>query len=502
MDQEEIIRLLVDVEQRFPVETWRVEGVPIWPLVRCAVYNNFHMFERVRAPLGLHRLGAALDIIKGPIRKFRANRRDHQTDRWRQVDALLLSDGVSTALVDEKYYDRFCDPLKFELDRRNYESLIVTTGSRHQTPRYSRGISIQPTVDLLRAGARFDSVRRPRQRELDGFDEATRWMQDQHPKAHFRNARSFERSAIYLRHLEGYFDRILRRTDPKVVFTVCYYGYPSMAALLACHRRGIPTVDIQHGCINEFHHAYGQWTKLPPGGYQTLPRFFWCWNESAVRTIEHWSRNSNGAHTPLQGGNLFREMWRDDSNPLVMKAAADVNASVRPANGRTRVLYTCNAFESNAELRLLANCIRETEANTFWFVRLHPSSRETATSRREALTGFGATTFDVHEAPTLPLYAMLRAVDIHVTEGSSSTEEAAEFDVPTLLLSDREAPLFQDLLTEGWAELLRDGEQLSRTIEALVERGHRLRAAKREQGVKLDARTRLDRIFQTLMGNG
>ena len=97
--------------------------------------------------------------------------------------------------------------------------------------------------------------------------------------------------------IASYFKRVLARVRPKLVFVTCWYATESMACILACNELGIPSIDIQHG-IQEFHVAYARWNRVPNGGYELLPTYFWCWSEAEASVIRGWAGDLS-AHQPI-----------------------------------------------------------------------------------------------------------------------------------------------------------------------------------------------------------
>src|SRR5262249_38587296 len=55
------------------------------------------------------------------------------------------------------------------------------------------------------------------------------------------------------------FARGFGNQPPKVGFVVCYYGLPGLGFMLACRRRGVLTVDLQHGAVRDTNAAYAPW---------------------------------------------------------------------------------------------------------------------------------------------------------------------------------------------------------------------------------------------------
>lgn len=486
MTNDDLVRLYVLIESRIAVDEWVVDGIRIWPLVRAQIMiDNFFMYRRKRQE-GAKRRRLPLGPLEGVARHgaaaARAMWRDRdRNDRLHEVDALLYSDGVSFLKLNGRHYDRFCDPLRERLTAKGMRSLMLTPLGRCHTPRHGPSVFVQPAIDLAHLhGIVASRVRRSPELRIDGWEEAMALAREAFPSVRLREASHFARATTYVRSFDKLYDRILARTRPSVIFIVSYYGAEAMALIRACRRRGIATVDVQHGCINDAHWAYARWTRLPREGFELLPSYFWVWSTTEEAVIRSWSDRSHGAHAPLVGGNLFLAMWRDGSSPIVAGIDARVMAIQDRAPGHRHVLYTTNGFETEAELARLRGAIERSRDDLFWWVRLHPAAPDSRELVERELGRGVATNYRVDDGKDLPLYGVLRHVSAHVTEASSTVIEAAALGVPTVLLSRREAVMYEDLLTRRWALVIDPEDDLVDKVRSRL--GQRGEAAQSDPG--------------------
>jgi hypothetical protein len=479
---DDLVRLAALVEAKVPVETWTVDGVHVWPLVRAQLLiDNFFMYHREAPKNGTNGARSSRLLAKlGPLRPFagdavgwvRATLRDRAASaRLAKTFALLYSDGVSFVSMGGRYYERFCDPVREQLEARGKSALMVTPLGRYLTPRYTPSVFVQPRMDLAHLkGMVTTRLRRAHDSSFEGWDEAVAIARDAFPKVVLRERPHFERSADYVRAFGELHERMLDATDPRVVFVVSYYGAEAMALIRACRARGIATVDVQHGTIAATHWAYARWSRLPAGGFELLPRWFWVWSESEAQVIREWAHASGGAHAPLVGGNLFLSMWRDGTASYVREADQRMTEIGRRMSNLPLVIYTTNRFESPKELSRLRDAIARSRGRLGWWVRLHPAA-EPATRTRfsEELRPVGGDGLWIDDG-AIPLYGILRHVALHVTELSSTAIEAAEFGVPTILLAPDEAEMYADLIARGWAVTIDRDEDLADTAIACLTR--------------------------------
>jgi hypothetical protein len=476
MTNEEIVHLLRLVEADVSVEKWVVDGVHVWPLFRAQLtLDNFFMYRRATATRartngasGRSRLLSRLrveplqNVARSAVSYARARVEDRvANDRLHKVDALLYSDGVSFLRLEGKYFERFCDPIRERLARQGRSSLMLTPLGRYHHPRCAPSVFVQPRLDVAQLkGALVGRLHRRRDYELPGFQDAIRIARAAFPNVVVRAEAHLGRAAEYIAAYQAVHERVLDRTHPRAVFIVSYYGNEAMALIRACRRRGIATVDVQHGTINDAHWAYAHWSRVPAGGFDLLPRWFWVWGESEAEAIRSWSARTNGAHAPVVGGNLFLRAWNDGTLPVAVAIDARVDALMAqvPA-GLSQVLYTVNGFETEVELGTIREAISRSKGRLFWWVRLHPAAPHAKDVVERAL-GAAEGGYRV-EGGEIPLYALLRRMDVHVTEASSTVIEASELGVPTILLAREESVMYQNLIDQGWARVLGVGEDLA-----------------------------------------
>jgi sugar phosphate isomerase/epimerase len=77
--------------------------------------------------------------------------------------------------------------------------------------------------------------------------------------------------------------------------------------------------------------------------------------------------------------------------------------------------------------------IRESPSAWRWWLRLHPCRLHEREEIRSVLTERGLHNVLLDQATDLPLYALLRHMDVHLTEWSSVLLEAESFGVPSVV---------------------------------------------------------------------
>ena len=70
----------------------------------------------------------------------------------------------------------------------------------------------------------------------------------------------------------------------KHIFVTSFY-FPDMLALIyAANKKGIKTIELQHGKQGEYQAMYN-WSEIKSSSINFLPSNFWCWGIESANTI-------------------------------------------------------------------------------------------------------------------------------------------------------------------------------------------------------------------------
>ena len=131
--------LLNEVEGRFPVAQWMIDGIHIWPLVRLelatdltnasmypALYHSVRSVSKARrlTTLFLREVSGLLRFCLCLPERFSKNAKP------RRAEVVFLSDGISFSYLIDSWYEKFCDPLISELEEHRIPLLLNDTFSR------------------------------------------------------------------------------------------------------------------------------------------------------------------------------------------------------------------------------------------------------------------------------------------------------------------------------------------------------------------------------------
>lgn len=498
---EDIRRIFSELERDFPVDTWHIGNVHVWPVIRIDLYLKMFAAEFGGAAIAQVPAGPAVTLLRRLNRTaktcaalIRASLAPQMPGGagLKAADALLLSDGISFAQIGGKAYEKFCDPVASLLARAHKSTLLLNPAASYTASGYTNTLPLHAQLDSARVRslvrkrkfgtgipgeyARFETVVRERYQLAAMPWDAVR------------------RSLEIIEAQAAVFERVMQAVQPKVAFLVSYYCNEGFAFCLACRRAGIRAVDLQHGAAGNMNAAYGFWNRVPRTGFDLLPSDFWCWSVEDAAAINAWAVRTAAQHRAHAGTHLLLALFRAGMAPVnEQERAALATLAGDPRRARKLTLLVTlqpNYLTDSAWRARLHALMQEAGDRVVWWVRLHPMMPE----RPSAIAAMfpAGLCIEAEACSTLPLYSLLPEIDLHVTHSSSTVIEAAQFGAASLILSTLGGGYYADHVKDGMAAVFTAGEGGLGLIEAFSARRRRGNA----QG---DARAALARTESDLL---
>jgi len=425
-------------EQSFPVETWRIDDLAVWPLLRIRLASR--MLEVGRPPVArvTRPLSGRLAALKA-LSPFDRTDANDGTPR----DALFLSRPANRQILNGRWYDRLLDPIADALEMEGSRVLQLeyrTAGSTYRLPRYRPAVPIRAAVTRRNMAAALHFTASPR---LDGFDEFVRSVRRSHPAIRVPSARGVARHAHAVDLIARDFERIIEGVRARIVFSCVYYTKVGMALCLAAHRRSIPVVDVQHG-VTAGNFAYDGWSRFPTDGFSLLPSVFWCWSDEDARAVNGWPAHVRSRHRAVVGGHPWFAVWGSGQSPV-----RPLDGLVPDRGGAPLAVLVTLSWSSGLSERL-KQVIAQSPPSWRWWLRLHPlmdRARPDAVAWSQTLGGRVV----VEQATDLPLPLLLERADVHLTHNSTVVQEAARVGTPSVVIDSRALDVYTDELASGWA---------------------------------------------------
>jgi hypothetical protein len=145
----EFVDWIREAEADFPVTSWKVRGIRVWPLIRLSLSSSTfqagsptHSLAAGWRRLGWNVAGGLAGWAKARVGDGSANRRP-----WEPADAVFLASSIGRRpLVDGKRYDIRAGPYVELLTRSGARSLVweMSPYGDYNVPRYTPSFLVQP----------------------------------------------------------------------------------------------------------------------------------------------------------------------------------------------------------------------------------------------------------------------------------------------------------------------------------------------------------------------
>ncbi len=424
--------IIGELERQFDVNAVQYEGTCVWPVIRnalAATLENPHnpTFRTVRN--GQYNLWS---YVPDPV-QLRSLEKHRGVDflfwtRWNEYRTKIrglyygLSDPYLETVKDEHR------TLKIELDSGRVQAT---------SPRY------YPTEIIKLTQARIPCP--------VGHGEIH----------HFQSLRQQVLSQCSIDMDEGIILEILHNTEqyrmlfldllfhiqPRVVSLVCYYTCPmAMGLIRACRDLGIATVELQHGIVPQSPY-YERWTRIPDGGYEYLPDWFYVWGDLFRDAILALRPNGCRHHRPIVGPH---EMMRKSlQEPGSGEDRLDPSFGSELGRRNKTILVTLEYPADGIPAHVL-EAMRIGPRDWLWLLRCHPRFRDQKQPFLDLLSRSGIENYEIEKATDQPLFELLKSVHAHLTSFSSVCIESLRFGVPSLLYGSTGFEIFGEYIRKGF----------------------------------------------------
>jgi len=438
--RDEIFNWIVALESELPVESWKIDGICVWPLLRrdlfMALVSKVDDVKVESSTPGGHGLIRSLhSLIRSAVSSIPL--------LIRSRNEYVVFSGARSHRIDQnnELYNRYFDPMMDYLEGRGRFAVMVEQSQR-ESRNYYRGdrvIFLQDYLPFARllnwvlslGKTKFElsnyQTFLTRLREIHSMVEINlgRWR----PDMVARKVSNLKAHAIAFRLIFWHY-RV------KASFGLCYYSTPMYAMNLSAARSGIVSVDMQHGSQGPLHFGYAGYQKQPEREYDLLPNVFWCWDESSAKEIEKWIR-PHSRFRAIVGGNPWLKFTHDEEY-----------VSKIPSN---MILYTMQPAGDLLD-RFIIDSIKKTKDRFSWWLRLHPRQLNDKSKLIDLLDKENLIDFvNINEAFTFPLPSLLRRAVVHISKFSGSIQEASILGTPSIILHPIGALAFDEYIKKGIA---------------------------------------------------
>lgn len=473
MNRSEVMDFINEIEEKFPVDEWVVDGIYVWPLLRISMSMQLYRQNINGGTVTKRNIVNKLSdystrIVKLARLLYLNGLHKNKPGIYDSQNYLFIGDQISRILLNDTWYDRFCDPVIEGLKNMDGHIIHMEPYYDAKLPSYYPTKYLQPMIDYIRLKALLSDTHS--NKELDKFELFTKDVLEEFPHLGVIINSVLEQMEFVIK-LTNYYTTLLSKINPQVVFIVDYYNNVKMSIINACKRLNIPTVDIQHGAQGDLHVAYGRWNKVPKGGFNLLPDYFWVWSELEASAINKWViSNGIDIHNPFIGGNLWLEMWKGTENALVSTYNNKFKYNLNVDN-KLVILLTLQplTFEEGYPEWLL-NSINKSPDNWQWQIRLHPGMLHERDKVKKLFNPENKDKVEIDVATDSLLPIILKNVDVHITSFSSTVIEAQDFGIYSIVIDYRGEECYRTKIDTGWIVTAYNEDELIKAIQLQAEK--------------------------------
>lgn len=497
----EIIEFINEIELQFPVDTWIINGIEIWPLIRVQIVayylrnssdssNNKYFksknFEKISMVLKEIYIYLKINIL---------DKKHNVYDN--DVFEVLISgyNGDRTIqLSNMEKFDVNCDPFYHILYndygiRSIFFERYSTNNKNLNLPRYSYTKIINLWILKHTILANMESRKiKNRDFKLDYYHAFKEYMEKCKFPINLISENSLYKNTLFYKNFSQDLAEYLKRRKIKLVLMMCYYSSINFALAIACKQLNIPCIDIQHGCAGEsFHEMYYSWKNIPVNGYKLLPTGFWCWSKEDAEAIANW--NYKGAKPDIFiGGRLIRELWSNKEGKLYAYYLDKLENNIKKCKFKKIILFTLQpGILYNEYLR---DAIEKSN-DYLWIIRSHFTIDDLQERFMKSFDGKGNVLLT--KSVDYPLEFLLTYIDLHITYSSSVIIDAEYFSKVSIMLDRDSINRYKKYFELGCLEFADGADELLSKIEVLSERKY-----ERSKDVFIDGYQEIDRLVRVI----
>jgi hypothetical protein len=237
--------------------------------------------------------------------------------------------------------------------------------------------------------------------------------------------------AALIQHLnfQKAFSRFLKITNPRVIWTYCFYDNRILSLNAAANKLKIPVIEYQHSAQGNDHFAYSKWENAD-AIRDYFPSCFWVWRKSDAARI---AKNFYGtAFRPkiIIGGNIFLSLEKTNPGQLE-KHAGKAKSILVTLQGMWVPSFVEEAVEKFPEFT--------------WYFRLHPRHPQDKLKLEQLKLKFPGR-IEIEKANELSLYRLFQKVRFNLTSFSGTALEAHAFGVANIIFSEEGKSAYQDMI--------------------------------------------------------
>lgn len=469
------IKFINKIEEKFCVDTWKIDDVEIWPILRSNILN--YILVRKNQVNKRHRnfINNIIYKISLIIKYFYVyiqitlKDKKHNINNNNYYDILISSsnDDRTIKLKNNLLYDVNCDPFyDIFIQKYNKKVLIFERFSlcKYNLPRYSSSQCFNIMILKSLIYSKFYLLKK-HDISIPEYDKFLKYIKKFNIPETVVSKDKVLKDIVFYNCLSNHLVKKLKKYNIKLVLMMCYYSAQNFALSLACKKLNILCIDIQHGCAGgSLHEMYYSWLNIPKEGYKLLPSGFWCWDKEDAKAINNWKYKKMKPEI-IYGGRLIRKQWINRTGKLYDYYYKKFNEQIE-AGIQNFAKIILLSLQPGIIYPIWLKDIMIKENNYFWIIREHFIADACQTN---FVSDFiYNNNIIITESKDYPLEFLLSVVDLNVTYYSSVIIDAEYFSKPSIILDKNRCSMYKKYFDLGCLEYAEDADQLIFKIKKLT----------------------------------
>lgn len=465
----EILEIINKIEKEFPVNKINYKSIKLWPYIRtqlvfCLFTGNSPVEEKEHH---LHNKGFRykLSYLRNALAKCKTLQKQLisiDKDPYRITNPAFLylaKTDDKRILIDSKLTNPFADSMSYYLGKKS-KCAVLELSDDNNFDNLNEGVySLNYVLSKARIRFEFNKfiLKKHNDKQLILYKELIEFINSLGLEFNLTSADLIDK-VEFIFSLQKEYENLFSRLKPKAVYFAVFYQDFLFAAMLACKKLKIKSVEVQHGQQGDKDPFTKKFNALPAEGYELLPENFWFWGK------ESFNRNKefigNNYHKLFVGGNSWMSLWL---NTQYFKKLEDQvkQQHVFDNNKKINILVALQPIPDPAP-KFLIDAIKQSGENTTWFIRMHPFQ---AKKPQEILQKFdGIKNIETDQANSLPLYLLLKHIDFVITFWSTVAYEALHFGIHPIIIHPNGKELMGNYIDKGIFSYKTDSEGILSVI--------------------------------------
>lgn len=446
LNQKKIKEIILEWEQKFPVNEWQIQGIDIWPFLRIKLYifllnldtekKSSHIPDKPLIGKGPFHKNIIRDLKRIITAKKMLNEFFKSLKPKRIV---FFGSHFHRTRHNEILFNRFFDSM-VDAHQLQDDVYMVEFGKIYEK-NYNQK-SIQPLhkfLDQYKLIEKFKMLLFSPGKEsqnLNGFETFYEQLYKRFPASKMLNIslEALNKWAQKVNRSKGFFINFYNRTRPEKIIFLSYYGYDDLAAaILAAHELGIKTIDFQHGPQTNVHMAYSSWNKHPERPYNIMPLEYWTWDQKSKVNIEEWAQKTQ----LIQVRNVGHPYLAYYNNKISFEEIGKY------------IFFSLQTLSLEEMFpAVLLDYMKESKLQ--WILRTHPRNNFTKKELESFLkmNKIYQNSYKIEDALNNPLPESLVGARLHITNFSGCVIEAGMLNIPSLIIHETGKEIFQAYIDE------------------------------------------------------